>query len=91
MNERHDNEIICPYCDEVFIVSWIFDSGDIVVCNECKMKFELQVTQETTFHTYAGCKFNELEHSWEAGLAGIVLTLYTCTKCGEQKYEEVNE
>lgn len=63
MYEHISNEIICPYCDEVFLDSHLYEDEDEVEC-ECGMRFELGVTTETTYHTSANCELNNAEHDW---------------------------
>ena len=88
MNEHHDREIICPYCDAEYQESFLLQD-ESPKCEACGKWFELQVSIETTYHTYTNCELNGEEHDWEESSCTDLCVSYKCSKCIDYKHEAI--
>ena len=96
MNKNNKSEIICPYCDYVFLDSWEYDNdSELIKCPTCNKKFNLQICTSITYSTKKRlCKDKGEECEYELdkiGTRGFYIyrelnwTTWLCSKCGDRK------
>lgn len=90
MLEQHNSDIACPYCQEEFMDSFLFDASETLECDQCGMKFELQITTDIVYHTYASCELNGVDHDWLIESDDLDYDYFKCAVCSKRKTEKVD-
>lgn len=50
---KYTDEIVCPYCGEVFTNSWDYDEDeDDFICDQCDREFYYTTNQKITYSTF---------------------------------------
>jgi len=46
------DEIVCPHCGFEFADSWEFDRGQILTCDECDSKFQMEINESISYSSF---------------------------------------